>query len=485
MRLLRNKALSIATGLLYVLLAGGCAYHRASQQASAAFSLGDYAGAAATLEKAAPPDHDRLLHLLELGTCYHCAGDFAKSNARFLSAVSVAREYDERARVSLRDAAALGAALAINDNLLPYRGEPYERILLHTHLAMNYLLLRDLENARVEILQGYQVQKEMREQNEEAIAKSKAEASKRSWDSARINSEVDKAYAGQMKTIQSADNVYQNAFMYYLSSIVYEMNGEISDAYIDAKTVHALDPGFLPVRRELLRFARQLGVREEYDRWLAEFGKEMIEPLPRRNGEVVVLYARGLAPLKEQVKIVLPLPLEKRVDLVPIAFPRFVSRHDPVATVRLGEDCTVLGSTQPLMSVEATAERNLWQQAPALAIRQLIRAAGKVVLQEQARKKYGSLAFLAAFILADITEQADLRSWRSLPVEFQALRVSVPPGAHNFVMDLVSSQGTVVGSVPANGVQAPEGGIVFIVLRSVGVHGTAYHVSFSRRSGAQ
>ncbi len=478
MRLLRHKALSLAAGLLYILLASGCAYNRAARQADVAFARGDYAGAAATLEEASPPDRDQLLHLLELGTCYQCAGDFATSNARLLSAVAVARGYDERARVSLRDAASFLAALTVNDNMLPYRGEPYERVLLHTTLAMNYLLLRDPENARVEILQGYQVQKEMREQNDEAIAKSKSEAAKRSWDTSRINSEIGKAYAGQMQTIQSAGNVYQNAFMYYLSSIVYEMNGEISDAYIDAKTVHALNPNFLPVRRDLLRYSKQLGAREDYDKWKSEFGEGTEESLPKGSGEVVLLFARGLAPVKEQIKILLPLPLEKRIDLVPIAFPRFVARHDPVATLRLGENCAVLGVTQPLMSVEATAERNLWEQAPAIAIRQLIRAAGKVVLQEQARKNYGPIGFILMIIATDLSEQADVRSWRNLPQDFQALRLSVPSGSHDFVMDLVSPGGAVLDSVPVNGVQVPEGGISFIVLRSTGVHGTAYHASF-------
>lgn len=467
-------------GLICAALAGGCAYQHTLRRAEAVFANGEYAGAAAILKDASPPGRDMLLHHLELGTFLHCAGDFAGSNESFLEASRLAREYDDRARVSARDAAAFAAALAINDNLLSYRGEPHERVLMHTMLAVNYLLLHDLENARVEILQGYQVQKEMRQDNEEAIDQTKAEAAKRSCDTGRINCEIDKVYAKQEKLLRSAGNVYQNAFTYYLSSVVYEMNGEISDAYIDAKTVYALNPNFLPVRRALARYARQLGAGSDLERWRAAFGGDAEARPPKGSGEVIVLYARGLAPEKEQVKLSLPIPIDNHIALLSIAFPVFALREESVAMLSVRDGCDRLGVTQPLMSVEATAVRNLWENTPAIAIRELIRASGKLVLQEQARKEYGPFAALAALLFTDITAQADLRSWQSLPAEFQAARLTVQAGKHDFTADLVSSCGSVLCSVPVCGVNVPEGGIAFVLLRSVGVHGTAYQVSFSK-----
>lgn len=477
MNWLGQRAISIAAGLLCAGLAGGCAYYHALDRAETAYARGKYDKGAEILKAATPPARDRMLHLLELGSCYHAAGRFAESNGPFLAASALAREYDDRARISLRDAASFAASLAVNDNLLSYRAEPYERVLLHTHLALNYLMLRDLENARVEILQGYQAQREMRERNETEIARSESEAARRKWDVSQIASAVRKSSRAGLR---SAANVYQNAFTYYLSSIVYEMTGETSDAYIDAKTVYALSPDFRPAQRALMRYAAQLGAYDDLALWRSQFRGDPGAAPPNGSGDVVVLYERGLAPVKSEVRLTLPVPIENHLHYLIISFPVFSSRENPVATARLREGDSVLCDTSPLMSVEATALRNLWDRAPAIAIRQLVRASGKVVLQEQARKEYGPLAELATLLFSDITEQADIRSWRNLPAEYQAARLSVPAGAHDFTLDLISPSGAVLCSVPVAGARVPEGGMAFILLRSTGVHGTASQVCYER-----
>ena len=441
-----------------------------------AFADADYEEAVYALEKMRFAGNDRLCFLLELGTFYHTMGEYAESNKRFLEAVEIMKEFDERAVFSVRDSAAFAASLLINDKVRPYRGSAFERVLLHTYLAMNFLLQHDLENTRVEILQAYAQQKQSREQHEKQIRKTTDEVEKRQWNSAEIAARVNAVYADQSTLLKKAGNVYQNAFTYYLSAVVYEMGGEISDAYIDAKTVHRLNPDFLPARRDLLRYSKMLGLQGDYQKWRSRFGDDLEDAVPEGHGEILLLYQCGLGPVKEEIKIAIPIPVRKHFNIITIAIPKYRTRHNSVRTARLLVDGKNLGYTQALMDVEATAVRDLRDQALGIAFRHLIRAAGRFAATEYARKKGGAIAFIPALLIGYAMEQADLRSWISLPRNFQALRVSVPAGSHEVVMELLGNG--VRGSVTLPKISVRDGGITIIGLRSTRNLGTAKYVVF-------
>ena len=458
----------------------GCSAFRSYPErvryAQNAFADADYEEAAYALKKVSPARRDKLCFLLELGTLYHTMGDYAAGNEAFLDAVEIAREFDERALISLRDSAAFAASLVVNDKMRPYRGEPFERVLLHSYLAMNFLLQHDLENARVEILQAYARQKEAREQHAKRIARTKEEAEKKKLDTSEIISKVRGAYADQRDLLKKAGNVYQNAFTYYLSALVYELNGEISDAYIDVKTVHALNPNFLPARRDLLRYSRMLGLRGDYEKWRQEFGKGLEDCIPEGHGEVVLLFQCGLAPVKEEIKVGVPVPIKEHVNIITIALPKYRSRSNPVRAARLWGGGKELGTTQTLMDVEATAVRNLWDQALAIGFRHVVRSMGRLAATEYAKRKLGGLLYVPFVLLGHAIEQADLRSWISLPRNFQALRASLPAGSHKLELELLGSGASrriTLADVPVR-----EGGLTFISLRSTRNLGTAKYVVF-------
>ena len=468
---------------LMLLIAPGCAVFRSYpaqvRYAQNAFADGDYKEAAGALDRLTAARGSRLCYLLELGTVYHTMGDYGSAEKAFLQAAEIVKEFDERALVGLRDSAAFAASLLVNDKARPYRGEPFERVLLHTYLAVNYLLKGDLEGARVEILQGYATQKAAREENAKRIAHTKEEARKKKLDTDKIMLKVRDAYSDQQDLLKAAGNVYQNAFTYYLSALVYELNGEISDAYIDAKTVHALNPNFLPARRDLLRYSRMLGVRGEYQQWREAFGKALEDATPADHGEVALLFQCGLAPVKEEIKTTIPIPLKNHWNMVTIAIPKYRSRPNSVRAARLWADGKEVGTTQVLMDVEATAVCVLWDRAFGIGLRHAIRAAARLAATEYSRKKAGDWLYLPLLIFAHVTEQADLRSWISLPRNFQALRASLPAGSHRIEMELLGA-GT-MGRVALGDVPVRKGGMTIISLRSTRNLGTATYVAFPLR----
>jgi hypothetical protein len=77
-----------------------------------------------------------------------------------------------------------------------------------------------------------------------------------------------------------------------------------------------------------------------------------------------------------------------------------------------------------------------------LAVREAQRGAGD---------KYGALAGLLTKATGDllifISEQADLRSWRTLPKEILISKVTVPPGSYQIWTECVDSSGRFVEKV--------------------------------------
>jgi hypothetical protein len=96
-------------------------------------------------ERGAYPGKDELLYLLDIGILHHYAGDYAESNDYL--------ELAERSMEELYTASVSRAALSmlLNDNVLAYRGEDYEDIYLNVFKALNYLALDQYDEALVEI----------------------------------------------------------------------------------------------------------------------------------------------------------------------------------------------------------------------------------------------------------------------------------------------------------------------------------------------
>ena len=476
----------IATSLL--LLASGCSvftgYPGRTEKARRAFAAFDFDGAVKRLEPHTNSGNDRLCYLLETGTVLHVKGDFAASTRRFSRAGEVMRGFEDRALISLRDTAAGAAAFLVNDKTMPYSGEGFEKILLHTYLALDYLLQKDLAGARVEIRRVYQRQKEEADRKEKLLEVAKKRARERGVGSRGIMDKIRGLMGEEKSVLGSAGNVYQNAFATYLSALVYELNGEPEEAYqVDLKTIHRFNPGLRLVRRDLLRLSRALGRGAEYRRWRQEFNEPEQPPKPD-TGAVVLLHHCGRSPRKKAIRHMFPIPCrmfnpEARGSLlVAVSIPRYVRRGNPVAAARLMLGGRALGTTETFTDVEATAVRCLLDRMPAIVVRQLIRAVGKAAVQYKAKERGGPLAGLLVAGYTAVSEQADLRSWLTLPARLQVLRTPVPAGAHKMRIQILGSGGTALSEIHVK-VCVRAGGMSIINLRSIGGAARAAVVDFS------
>ena len=106
---------------------------------------------------------DEVMWYLEAGSMYFHTGDFAKSLNHFRTAENLIAEYDDRAIISMRDAAAEGAMTVTNLNAIPYRGFCRDRILLAVYQSLNYLGLGREDSFRAQIRRLRDEQKKIME----------------------------------------------------------------------------------------------------------------------------------------------------------------------------------------------------------------------------------------------------------------------------------------------------------------------------------
>src|SRR5712671_3073461 len=132
--------------------------------------------------------NSELLYCYEMGTVLHEQGDYAASNATFERAEQV---FDELYTKSI--SREIGAAV-VNENMVKYRGEAFEAVLVNYYKILNYLFLGQTSDALVECR--------------------------------RVNQ--------KLQVIHDAGQTYfvDDPFIQYLTGLVYDLGGETGNAEV-------------------------------------------------------------------------------------------------------------------------------------------------------------------------------------------------------------------------------------------------------------
>lgn len=397
----------LLAGVLFLVQAGCASYSRSFEQEIQTLASHDPAAALAALEKQHHPERNRLLYHLNKAMLLHMLGDYSASNAEFEQGKKIIEQYQA---TSISEQ---GAAFFINDGTRTYVGSPLEQLMLHVYAAINYLLQDKVNEARVEALQIDVRLRQLQEDNPDSIL--------------------------------SID-----PFVRYLTGLIYEQLGETDNAMIawrkayNAYQEHNKAYG-IPVpeqlQRDLLRTSRQLGLNAEYAQYRASFSTTP-EPVDRNQAELVLLFHKDLAPIKRSQRIAQIDP--RSGYLVHFAVPVYEQRRGYLSHARV-----VVGqrqvNTEPVEDISGIALRTLEENMPAILARALARAVIKYNMSRQAGENNG-LAGLMMNIAGVVTEQADTRSWLTLPGEIQMARVTLPPGDYNVSLELIGLAGQVTAS---------------------------------------
>ena len=262
-----NRAL---TGLLLLLFLSSCAsYNKQVAVYYDNLQEGNYEKAASSLDnnKLLKKDRNQLLYLLERGKVSHLLQQWDNSNTYFNEADHIM----EDAKTSAKDIA-LGTLL--NPMMQTYKGEDFEKYLVHYYKALNYLQLGLTDDALVEARRI----------------------------SLRINTQEDK--------VGNKNKYSEDAFSLMLQGLIYERANDINNAFIayrNAADVYLNNNGSyygtgMPeqLKKDLLRTAHANGFMDELGRYEKLLNAQFKEEPKQEGGELILFWENGSAPVKQQ-----------------------------------------------------------------------------------------------------------------------------------------------------------------------------------------
>ncbi len=359
----------------------------------ALFEQGKYEEAIAQLKTLSEAhDNDYLLYMLDLGTVYHTAGRYEDAIRAFIEAEKFAEIKDY---TSLSQE--MGSVL-LNDSVKVYKGELFENVLINVYLAIDYTLLGKSEEALVECR--------------------------------KVNHKLDR-----MKS-EGKLPVDHNPFAKYLAAALFESDGEYNDAFVDYRMLEKWAGGFAYLPGPLLRMAAKLKSSQEFQEYQEKYPNAKNWRLGKDYGEVVLIVEQGRVPYK------IPHPGF-------YLLPKFTKNTYISDSVLLRDkDGSAKAQSAPLFDIEQTAIKELDDRTAGIIAKKMAgivakEAAGYAVEKATKSKELGALTA----ILLRVTDQADLRSWTTLPARLQIARLRLPVGKRDLAIDLVSQGGAVTQGI--------------------------------------
>ncbi len=363
---------------------------------------------------------DAIVWRLEQAAILRTQGKYEESNKAFDEAQALIDRYAEQAKVKL---GAETGALFSNLANLPYRGRSYDGIMLNTYKALNFLAMREPDKARVEIIRAFQRQQDAVGENKRRIEQAQQELEAEKQKQRIKKAEADTGFKSKVSQSYSAlDGIkvyadYVNPFTVYLEGLIFFANAD----------------GPSDLERARKSFERVASFAE--DNRFVKADLEMVEAAVR--GEPVppttyVIFETGRAPMRDQVRIDIPL-FFTRLSYLGAAFPTLEIQggHLPALQVLAGGTNV---TTEPLASIDSVIALDFKNELPTVITKTIastvVKAAAGYAANEAANQQGGELAGLLSQISTAVYQLAvnisDLRTWTTLPKEFQICRIPTP-----------------------------------------------------------
>ncbi|WP_373417312.1 COG3014 family protein [Vibrio sp. D449a] len=413
-------------------------YSAQNQSVYQALKAGDYSEAQQELPDYAAGD---ILDNLEKGRVYLLDQQYPESKSWFEQADQAVRVQQDKAVVSVSDSAASVGALAVNDNITEYTPADYELGFLHLYLGLNYLKQNDLEGALVEMRRANQVQEQAKKQREAELQRAANDAKSKGI-SANVGSILSN-YPDAGKKLQSV----QNAYLMFLSGLLYEASNDLNSAYVDYRRALAVMPDNQQVIERAMLVAQRLGMRED----LAKMKKRYAMPAALKSGQgrVIVLDEQSVVQAMDSWRLDLPIyDSRDQGAIYSLALPYYSNQpSERFASIRING--TALNGSL-LTDVDAMAQNDLSERLPSIVIRQALRVVAKDRIRKEAANgdDVGNLLFN---VWNTLTEQPDTRSWQSLPAQVKsstyvanAGNYTLEAGGKSYQFDVRDGQTTLV-----------------------------------------
>lgn len=359
-----------------------------------------------------------LLNQLEQARLKDLANEQSLSQQQFENVYSKVQTKREAAKIQLSAGLEQSNALFTNDSAITYVPPAYEMSMLHSYKALNYVYKNDLEGALVEIRRANKVQVDALADNQTEISDTVAQAQQH--------------YPSMSNVTRDIKNGFQNAFTFYLSALLYQGDKQYDDAYIDYKKALEIQPNNIYLQQDVMRLAKKQGFTQDLNEFKRRFSD--VKPLAAQHGEVVVLFEQGLVPKQDEFKLRLPIYTSGGdARFYSLAMPVYKDNAYVSSINNINIDSQSL-ALNPLVHIEALAAKTLEQQIPARVSRQVLRLVAKEKVRAELARSTGDVGNIIANIYNLASEQADTRSWLTLPNQISVARKSLSTGSHTLLV---------------------------------------------------
>lgn len=382
---------------------------------------------------------NKILFYLNLGYVEFMAGHPKESNQAFETAENLIDE-------QVRNPALQAAVLLSNPEILPYKPEDFEVIMVNFYKSMNYLQMGDMEGALVEVR--------------------------------KINIKLQQL---NDKYPDHKNRYQQDAFAHLLMGLIYDASGNYNDAFIAYRnafetyqTDYQKNFGLgapEQLKQDLMRTAYLCGFISELKQYETEFGEQYRYTALPPYGQLVFFWLNGLGPVKSEWGI--NFVKEKRGDgaivfhnaeygltfpffwgagysadeqnsladlkIVRAVFPKYVER--PLQYTQA--DINYKGQNYGLEIAEdinQIAFKTLHDRMLREFSTSLLRVATKQGIQYAASKQNEWIGFFVGLANA-ATEKADTRNWQTLPYTVSYRRIPLQNQENKMVLNCYSSRG--------------------------------------------
>jgi len=403
--------------LSLIMQLSGCAayrnYDQEMQQTIDQMAQGNLNEALYLMELHNPWENKDLLYFMERGAILSAGTNLPKSQEAWRSADRMIFQREEAVpsagmKLLTRFGNEMGTML-VNDKLQRYEGYDYEKVMLTTEMALNQLAENDFDGARADIKKTHERETLIARQRERQYEEAQEQATQQGITLHYKDLEGYPVAILDAPQVLELKNGYQSAFSHYLAGFTYEALGERALAAPGYRQAIELRPG-LPLLENALR--------------------NLDKPGPAADeSEILIVVQAGFAPARSSVQVPIPVRLNENLTIVaPISFPVMVPDTLTPAVTQVVVD----GKKHPLTMINSVSDmaiRTLRDDMPAIISRAMFRANMAAISQAQKNERDPSKASLVVTD-PDPFEEADTRTWRTLPDKTLVARLRLKKGLH-------------------------------------------------------
>lgn len=416
---------------IFILLGSCATYYQQHYDFNSEFEKGDLGKALETLKQKESLAHGKsqFIYFANNGLLLSVLGKYEESNAYFEKAFLFGEDY----HVNYVNEA---VSYIYNPNIMMYRGEDHEHLMVLYFKALNYLKLNQPEQALVECK--------------------------------RLNIRLN-----QLSDKYNTENKYRrDAFIHTLMGIIYQSTKDYNNAFIayrNAVEIYEKEYRDLfgltipaQLKKDILNTAWWTGFTQEFEMFRKKF--EMNEyQAETPEAELVFFWHNGLSPVKtewginflldhnqhnmvlftnQHLGLSFPFHADekkeksdlRKLEVFRVVFPKYVERDTYYESAFLEKD----SASFPLELAEDISKiafHSLRQRMVLEMSKGLLRAAMKKATEHSIRKEDDRLGALIGVVNA-MTEKADTRNWQTLPHSIYYSRVPLKEGANkiNFTL---------------------------------------------------